>query len=120
MRAAVTDRVGDPGELHLASVADSALRHGQVRIRVAAAAVGITDAITRAGDLISPADARFPMVRGWDAAGAVEELAPGAGAFREGERVAAFSADDHSGRHLRHPGAAEGVADIGLAYRSGW
>jgi NADPH:quinone reductase len=92
MRAAVIDRFGSPGELYLASISDPALGRGQVRIRVIAAGVGATDAITRAGGLISAERARFPMVLGWDAAGVVEELAPDVDAFCVGDPVVAFSA----------------------------
>jgi NADPH:quinone reductase len=91
MRAAVIDRFGGPRELHLAELEDPPLGPGQVRIRVIAAAVGKTDAITRAGEMIRVEEARFPMVLGWDAAGVVEELGADVDSVSAGDRVMAFS-----------------------------
>ncbi|HEX6522246.1 MAG TPA: hypothetical protein VF070_19900 [Streptosporangiaceae bacterium] len=55
MRAAVIDRFGDPGELHLASAGDPPLARGQVRVWVITTGAGATDAITRAGGLADAA-----------------------------------------------------------------
>jgi NADPH:quinone reductase-like Zn-dependent oxidoreductase len=58
-----------------------------VLVRVVHAAVNPVDLQTRAGRTIAAADARFPMVLGWDAAGVVEEAGEDA-PVAAGDRVA--------------------------------
>jgi NADPH2:quinone reductase len=74
---------------------------GQVRIRVAAASVNPVDLTTRAGVNIPVADARFPMVIGWDVSG--EVIATGSAVTRltVGDRVAAmvFQPIDQNGTY---------------------
>jgi NADPH:quinone reductase-like Zn-dependent oxidoreductase len=92
MRAAVIDRFGGPSDVHLGELEDPPLGQDRVRIRVIVAAVGKTDAITCAGEMIGTEDARFRMVLGWEAAGVLEEFGGGVDAVSVGDRVVAFSA----------------------------
>lgn len=89
-RAAVLDAFGGPELLHVTSLPLAAPGRGQVQVRVAAAAVNPVDLSTRAGRNIPVADARFPMVLGWDLAGTVVALGEGVTAWSVGDRVAAM------------------------------
>ena len=64
---------------------------GEVRVRVAAAAVNPVDLSTRAGMVIPTDAARFPMTVGWDAAGTIEGVGEDVEGWRVGDRVAAMT-----------------------------
>jgi NADPH2:quinone reductase len=74
---------------------------GTVRVRVAAASVNPVDLTTRAGVNISEADARFPMVLGWDVSGTITQVGRGAESWAIGDRVAAmlFQPEDQRGTY---------------------
>src|SRR3954452_18917553 len=88
--AAVIDAFGGPEQLRPREIPISAPAAGQLQIEVAAAAVNPVDLSTRDGRNIPAADARFPMVIGWDAAGTVVAIGDGVEDWRVGERVAAM------------------------------
>jgi NADPH:quinone reductase-like Zn-dependent oxidoreductase len=91
MKAIVQDRYGPPEVLHLAEVPLPVPRAGQVRIKVAATSVNLSDWESLRG---SPAYARLgglrrPAVRtlGSDIAGWVDAIGPGVTRFQPGDEV---------------------------------
>ncbi|MFE9364768.1 NADP-dependent oxidoreductase [Streptomyces sp. NPDC006978] len=89
MRAVVVKSFGGPGTVELAETAVPEPGPGQVRIKVAAAAVNPVDAAYRAGFLV-PLPEGGVLGLGWDVAGTVD--AAGAGApFATGAEVVALA-----------------------------
>jgi len=88
MRAVVVRSYGGPEALEVTEVPVPAPGPGQVRIRVQAAAVNPVDAFVRSGMAVQVGllPARDSVGVGWDVAGVVDEVGPGAG-FAEGDRV---------------------------------
>jgi NADPH:quinone reductase-like Zn-dependent oxidoreductase len=88
MRALVVRSYGGPEALEVTEVPVPAPGPGQVRIRVQAAAVNPVDVFVRSGMAIQVGllPARDSVGMGWDVAGVVDEVGPGAG-FAEGDRV---------------------------------
>ncbi|HEY0573180.1 MAG TPA: alcohol dehydrogenase catalytic domain-containing protein, partial [Pseudonocardia sp.] len=88
MRAVVVRSYGGPEALEVTEVPVPAPGPGQVRIRVQAAAVNPVDVFVRSGMAIQVGllPARDSVGMGWDVAGVVDEVGPGAG-FAEGDRV---------------------------------
>jgi NADPH:quinone reductase-like Zn-dependent oxidoreductase len=91
MRAVVVRSYGGPEALELADVPEPQPGRGQLRIRVAAAAVNPVDAFVRQGGM---AAARPGVIRdreylgiGWDVAGTVDAVGPDVTAFGPGDRV---------------------------------
>ena len=89
-RAAVIDAYGGPDLLRVTDLPLAPPGDRQVQVRVAAAAVNPVDLSTRAGLNIPVADARFPMVLGWDVAGTVTATGRRATGWAVGDRVAAM------------------------------
>ena len=91
MKAVVVSQFGGPEQLRLTDAADPDPGPGQVRIRVLAAGVNPVDAGNRADG--SWAGLRTPCILGYDVAGVVESLGPGAGVggLRAGDRVMAMT-----------------------------
>src|SRR5580700_156887 len=89
MKAAVIDGFGGPEVLRIADVPAPEPQAGQIQIHVAYAGVNPADWKTRAGWLakIEGPNYKFPHVMGFDCAGIVSKLGPGAARFRTGERV---------------------------------
>ena len=91
MKAVVYDRYGDPDVLRIADVPDPAPAAGQVRVKVAATSVNLSDWECLVG---SPAYARIGGLRhpkrrilGSDIAGIVDEVGSGVTRFRPGDQV---------------------------------
>ncbi len=89
MRAVIARGFGGPEVLELVRVPIPDPGVGQVRIRVEAATVNPVDVATRSGAL---AGAGLMLARevtgmGWDVAGVVDALGPGADSFTVGQRV---------------------------------
>jgi NADPH:quinone reductase len=89
MKAIVIHRFGGPEVLEVAELAIPDPAAGQVRVRVEAAAVNPVDVATRAGrladqGLMSP---NGQVGIGWDLAGTIDALGPGADRFRPGDAV---------------------------------
>ena len=91
MKAVVYDRYGSPDELRLADVPIPAPGAGQVRVKVAATSVNLSDWESLRG---SPAYARIGGLRhparrtlGSDLAGVVDDVGPGVTRFRPGDPV---------------------------------
>lgn len=78
MRAVVITQFGGPEVLESVELPEPHAGPGEVRIRVAAAAVNPTDTVYRAGWYKRPAGDSAPDVPGMDAAGVVDEVGDGA------------------------------------------
>jgi NADPH:quinone reductase-like Zn-dependent oxidoreductase len=90
-QAQVIYSFGDAEEFRPADLPLTAPAAGEVQIRVAATAVNNVDLLTRAGYVLPPQAASFPMVLGWDLAGTIEATGEGVQGWRVGDRVAAMT-----------------------------
>ncbi|GGC91317.1 putative oxidoreductase [Tersicoccus solisilvae] len=84
------DRYGDPDVLQLRDLPTPKVGPGQILVRVSRASVNPVDWKVMAGGLDAMMDAHFPVVPGWDVAGAVEQAGPDTPEFTPGDRVAAY------------------------------
>ncbi|WP_040809565.1 NADP-dependent oxidoreductase [Nocardia concava] len=93
MRAVVIRSFGGPEVLEVAEVPVPAAGLGQVRIRVAAAAVNPVDVHTRSGGLAQAGlmVAREVIGLGWDVAGTIDEIGSGVADFAVGDQVFGLS-----------------------------
>lgn len=91
MRAIAIEQFGGPEVVRLIELPLPEPRAGQVRIKVAASALNPVDLGTRSGVIISQEEARFPMVLGWDLAGAIDAVGPDVAAWSIGDKVIALS-----------------------------
>lgn len=89
MRRLVISRYGGPEVLKVEEVEDPLPGPGEVRIRVRAAGVNFADVMARLG--LYPDAPPPPVVVGYEVAGEVDALGPGAQGFREGDRVVALT-----------------------------
>ena len=88
MRALVLTKHGPPDEaLAVQERPDPPVGPGQVRIRVHAAGLNFADVLARVG--LYPDAPKPPAVLGYEAAGEVESVGPGADGFQPGQRVVA-------------------------------
>ncbi len=88
MRALVLTKHGPPEEaLAVQERPDPPVGPGQVRIRVRAAGLNFADVLARVG--LYPDAPKPPTVMGYEAAGEVESVGPGADGFEPGHRVVA-------------------------------
>lgn len=78
MRAIAFDDFGGPEVLKIVEVPEPHAGRGQVRIRVAAAGLLISDTFVRAGTWTKELGDDRPIIVGWDTAGVVDEVGPGA------------------------------------------
>jgi NADPH2:quinone reductase len=93
MKAVIVRSFGGPDVLEVAEVPVPEPDSGQVRIRVAAAAVNPVDVQTRSGALTAGGllPGREITGIGWDVAGTVDALGPGVAGFRRGDAVIGLS-----------------------------
>lgn len=110
VREIALSRFGGPEVLEARVVADSAPRHGEVRIRQTAIGVNFTDVHGRRGDYDALRTAPMPLVLGMEAAGVVEALGEGVERFRVGDRLAYASQPLGAYRDLRNFPAERCVA----------
>lgn len=89
MRAVVVRSFGGPEVLEVTEVPAPKAGHGQVRIRVEAAAVNPADVATRAGALVAAGlmTGGSQVGLGWDVAGVVDQVGAGVETFAAGDRV---------------------------------
>jgi NADPH2:quinone reductase len=88
-RAVMLTKIGGPEVLQIVELPMQEPGPGQVRVRVHAAGVGSTDLSMLAGNyLYAP---KIPFVPGYEVAGVVDALGPGASGFHLGQRVAALT-----------------------------
>jgi NADPH2:quinone reductase len=85
MRAFALDEFGGPGSIH--ELPDPAPAAGQVRVRVAAAALNPFDNFVLQGYLKDRMEHRFPLVPAGDLAGTIDAVGPDAKGFAVGDRV---------------------------------
>jgi NADPH:quinone reductase-like Zn-dependent oxidoreductase len=88
MRALVLTKHGAPDDaLAVQERPEPSVGSGQVRIRVHAAGLNFADVMARAG--LYPDAPKPPTVMGYEVAGEIESVGPGADGFEPGQRVAA-------------------------------
>ena len=88
MRALVLAKHGPPDECFAVQERpDPPVGPGQVRIRVQAAGLNFADVLARVG--LYPDAPKPPTVMGYEAAGEIESVGPGADGFEPGQRVVA-------------------------------
>ena len=90
MRRIVVRRPGGHAALELVEERDPEPGPGQVRVRVAAAGVNYADVIVREG-WYEAAKGKYPLTPGFEFAGVVDALGPGASGFSPGDRVLGFT-----------------------------
>lgn len=90
MKRIVVRRPGGHAALELVEEPDPSPGPGQVRVRAAAAGVNYADAVVREG-YYEAAKGLYPLTPGFEFAGVVDALGPGASGFREGDRVFGFT-----------------------------
>ena len=111
MRAVLVSEFGGPEQLRLGQAADPVAGPGQVRIAVHAAGINPVDAGNRADGRW--AGLRLPCILGYDVAGVIDSLGPGASGLVPGDRVMAMTHfPDGAGGY-----AELAVVDAGLAAR---
>jgi NADPH:quinone reductase-like Zn-dependent oxidoreductase len=85
MRAFALDEFGQPGSVH--DLPDPRPTEGQVRVRVAAAALNPFDNFVVQGNMKDRMEHRFPLIPASGLAGTVDELGPDAKGFAVGDHV---------------------------------
>lgn len=90
MKSVVVRRPGGHRALELVTGPDPVPGPGQVRVRAAAAGVNYADTVVREG-YYEAAKGISPIVPGFEFAGTVDALGPGASGFKEGDRVFGFT-----------------------------
>ena len=89
MKRVVVDHYGGPEVLKVVEEDAPRPATGEVRVRVLAAGVSFTDAQIRAGTYMG--GPKPPFTPGYELVGVVEELGPGCGRLKEGDRVGALT-----------------------------
>ncbi|PID59965.1 MAG: oxidoreductase [Gammaproteobacteria bacterium] len=97
MKAALIHRTGSASELQVTDIPMPEVGPGEIRVKVAAAAVNPVDVQTRSDSL--DLNITFPSVLGWDVAGTVDAVGAGVTRFHEGDLVMGMIA-----QHLRTQG----------------
>ena len=100
MKAFYAERYGGPEVMRYGELPDPRPGRGEALIAVEAASVNPVDYKIRGGMFRLLTGRSFPKVLGFDFAGVVRELGPGATGWRTGDAVYGFSI-----LHLRQPGA---------------
>jgi NADPH:quinone reductase-like Zn-dependent oxidoreductase len=90
VRAVAIDRFGGPEVMQVRALPDPKLGPDSVVIAVKAAGVNPVDFKTRQGGLEGRFNHRFPLILGWDAAGAVDAVGPAVVDFAPGDAVMAY------------------------------
>ena len=85
MKRVVINRFGGPEVVNVMEVDDPQPGRGEVRVRVLASGVSLSDAQMRAGTYLG--GPRPPFTPGYELVGVVDQLGPGCGRVREGDRV---------------------------------
>lgn len=111
MLAAVVRRYGPPEVVEVEQFPGPMPAAGQLRVRVRAASLNPLDTKLRSGGLRPFLRLRFPAVLGFDLAGEVEALGPGAQGFAIGERVYGRTDARTGGTHAELAVVATGVLD---------
>ncbi|MFB0626970.1 NADP-dependent oxidoreductase [Streptomyces sp. AB3(2024)] len=104
MRAVILSEYGGSDVLRVAEVPTPQPGDGQIRIRVAAAALNPADALIRSGALASRVPAQEHYVPGLDVAGTVDALGAGVRGFAVGDAVIGLSdwPETRAGTHAEY------------------
>ena len=94
MKAAVIDKFGGPGVLHLAAIPVPEPGEREILVRVQAAGIGSWDPWIREGGMGS---GPFPMVLGSDGAGTVVAVGAKVKRFKAGDKIYAYTFDNPKG-----------------------
>lgn len=105
MRRVVIPRTGDPTVLRVETAALPEPGPGELRIRVAAAGVARADVLMRSGHYPGRTP-DLPFTPGWDVAGTVDAIGPGAPAGWGGRRVVALTLTGGHAGHVSVPASA--------------
>jgi NADPH:quinone reductase len=89
VKRVVVDHYGGPEVLRVVDGDDPRPGSGEVRVKVLAAGVSLTDAQLRAGTYLGVP--KPPFTPGYELVGVVEELGPNCSRLREGDRVASLT-----------------------------
>jgi len=84
----IVTHYGGPDALQVVEEECPEPKHGEVRVRVLVAGVGLPDIMARQG--IHPETPRVPFTPGWDLVGEVDRLGEGVSGLEPGQRVAAL------------------------------
>lgn len=107
MKAFAIEKYGRAAPLLRLDLPEPALKPGDVRVRIEAAALNALDSKIRNGEFKAFLPYAMPLVLGNDMAGIVTELAPGATRFAVGDRVYGRPADTRIGTFAEHICVAE-------------
>ncbi|KIZ17532.1 NADP-dependent oxidoreductase [Streptomyces natalensis] len=104
MRAVIVSEYGGPDVLRVAEVPAPEPGDGQIRIRVAAAALNPADALIRSGALASRVPVQDYYIPGLDVAGTIDALGGGVRGFAVGDAVIGLSdwPDTQAGTHAEY------------------
>ena len=104
MRSIIINRYGGPEVLEIAEQETPEPATGEVRIKIAGAALNPADAALRAGAFASVLGQRFPLGIGWDVAGTIDAIGAGVTDLRVGDGVVALlnGFGVRSGTHASH------------------
>ena len=91
MKAIVMHQYGGPEQLKYEDTPAPVLKPGEVLVRMAATSINPVDFKVRTGALQKYMPLQLPAILGRDAAGTVQELAPGVSGFKIGDRVMALT-----------------------------
>jgi len=89
MKRVVVDNFGGPEAVRVVEEDDPRAGSGQVRVRVLASGVSLSDAQMRAGTYLG--GPKPPFTPGYELVGVVDELGPGCSRLHEGDRVGALT-----------------------------
>jgi NADPH:quinone reductase-like Zn-dependent oxidoreductase len=84
----IVTHYGGPDALQVVEEECPEPKHGEVRVRVLVAGIGLPDIMARQG--IHPETPRVPFTPGWDLVGEVDRLGEGVSRLEPGQRVAAL------------------------------
>ncbi|WP_166267234.1 medium chain dehydrogenase/reductase family protein [Marinobacter caseinilyticus] len=84
----IVNRYGGPDVLRVVQDECPEPDHGEVRVKVLAAGVGMPDVMAREG--VHPETPRVPYTPGWDLVGVVDRLGDGVGSVEPGQKVVAM------------------------------
>lgn len=100
MKAARIHEFGPPSVIVIDEVPPPVPGHGEVLVRVAAAGVGLWDALIREHKAV--VHTPLPIILGSDLSGVIEAVGPRVSAFREGDEVYGLTNADFCGAYTEH------------------
>ncbi len=101
MKRVIVDHFGGPDVVRVVEEADPRPRPGEVRVRVLASGVSLSDAQMRAGTYLG--GPKPPFTPGYELVGVVDELGDGCSRLRVGDRVGALTQWGANAEHVCVP-----------------